>query len=221
MDICEQTNAIGSGRAVALYPNLDGPRMNKVFGIGFHKTGTTTLAQALAHFGYRWCGVRHDLVEPIRRGDLEPVWRVADDHDLVQDNPWPLIYRELDEHYPDSKFILMVRETDRWIRSAMNHFSGRSTPMREWIYGVGDPTGHRELYIEVYERHNREVQEYFADRPDDLLVVNWERGDGRNELCPFLGLEVPDIPMPHANKGQYGEAKASSGRGLRGLLKKK
>lgn len=192
--------------------------MNKVFGIGFHKTGTTTLAQALEHFDYRYCGVRHDLVEPIRQGHLEPVFDVVDQYDLVEDNPWPLIYKELDQHYPGSKFILMVRETERWINSTMNHFSGRTTPMREWIYGVGDPVGHRERYIEVYENHNREVQDYFRQRPDDLLVVNWEKGDGWSELCAFLHLEIPDLPMPHANRGRY-QKKATSLRGkLMGLL---
>ncbi len=33
-------------------------------------------------------------------------------YDAFQDNPWPIIYKGLDVKYPDSKFILMLRDPD-------------------------------------------------------------------------------------------------------------
>ena len=71
--------------------------------------------------------------------------------------------------------------------------------MREWIYGVGSPKGHEEVYVERYERHQREVIEYFRDRPADLLMLDLTRGEGWGKLCPFLGLSIPGAPFPHAN----------------------
>ena len=51
------------------------------------------------------------------------------------------------------------------------HFGDEETPMREWIYGVGRPKGNEDIYIARYERHNREVMEYFKHRSEQLLVL--------------------------------------------------
>jgi len=178
--------------------------MIKAFGIGFHKTGTSTLESALKILGYRVCAGRRDLVENLKAGDLEPFFKIMEEFDACQDNPWPIIYKELDQRFPGSKFILTERDAQGWIRSAVNHFGTDNTEMRRWIYGVGHPVGNEDVYTERYERHNREVREYFKDRPGDLLIVNWAEGDGWKEMCAFLGVEVPSKPFPHTNKGAYG-----------------
>jgi hypothetical protein len=87
--------------------------------------------------------------------------------------------------------------------------------MRRWIYGegAGCPEGNEDIYVARYERHNKEVLEYFAKRPDDLLVFDLPKGDGWDKLCPFLGHDVPDEPFPHANK-------ASLSRKLKNIVKK-
>ncbi|MBS34848.1 MAG: hypothetical protein CMO26_02860 [Thiotrichales bacterium] len=45
------------------------------------------------------------------------------------------------------------------------------------------------------------VREYFSERPDDLLKIFWEHGDGFEQLCRFLGDPTPNTPVPHANRG--------------------
>ena len=147
----------------------------KVFCIGFHKTGTTSLAAALKTLGYRVTGP-NGTKDP----DIEQkVWRMADDlvqrFDAFQDNPWPVIYKEMDEKYPGSKFIFMTRSPEAWIRSQVKDFGLAETPMRKWIYGVGCPEGNEDTYIARFERHNAEVLEYFAGRPNDLLVLDLPR----------------------------------------------
>jgi hypothetical protein len=42
--------------------------------------------------------------------------------------------------------------------------------------------------------------EYFRDRPDDLLVMDVEKGDNWKELCGFLGIDIPDAPFPWKNR---------------------
>jgi len=64
----------------------------------------------------------------------------------------------------------------------------------------GAPEGNEAVYLERYERHNREVLEYFRDRPDDFLMMDFAAGDGWDKLCPFLGEKKPRQPFPHANK---------------------
>jgi hypothetical protein len=176
----------------------------KIFGIGFHKTGTSTLGTALETLGYEVCGVQWHLAESLQEGDYEPVWELADRYEAFQDNPWPILFRELDERYPGSRFILTWREEERWIRSVVHHLGRNSNPMREWIYdGVGAPKGNEEHFLQRYRRHNEEVMKHFEDRPDDLLFMNFEQGDDWEKLCEFLGHEIPDRPFPHQNKNVH------------------
>ncbi len=47
---------------------------NKIFGIGFHKTGTTTLNVALSELRYKVrCSAPLHCVEAVHQGNLEPI----------------------------------------------------------------------------------------------------------------------------------------------------
>ncbi len=183
--------------------------MHKVFGIGFHKTGTTTLDTALQVLGYNAAPVRTDLIKSLSKNNMEPTLKVARTFDAFQDNPWPIIYNEMYKEFPDSKFVLTVRESEKWIKSIVNSFGGKSTLMREWIYGSGkgDPRNNEQLFLDMYVRHNEQVRDFFSDKADSFLEINWETAVGWEELCEFLGKEIPGVEFPHANKGQYGEIK--------------
>lgn len=179
---------------------VPGTTQGKVFCIGFQKTGTTSLANALSHLGFRVTGPNGvndpdiaDTVRPLAK-------RLIQEYDAFQDNPWPILYRDVDAWCPGSKFILTLRSGEAWIKSLKRHFGEGSTPMREWIYGVGSPAGNEAVYLARFENHNKEVLEYFQERPDDLLVMHVTDGDGWEKLCPFLGKTVPDLPFPHENE---------------------
>jgi len=187
----------------------------KVFCIGFHKTGTTSLEIALRKLGYRVRGCFGTKDPDIADKVFDMAFAMVADYDAFEDNPWPVLYRELDERFPGSKFILTRRPADAWIRSQVKDFATTETPMRRWIYGedAGCPEGNQDIYIARYERHNREVLEYFRDRPDDLLVIDLPNDDGWTRLCAFLEHDIPDEPFPHANK-------ASLSRRLKNWLRK-
>jgi hypothetical protein len=171
----------------------------KVFGIGFHKTGTTSLAKALSCLGYRVTGPNGTANPNIAKDVYEMAYSLATKFDAFQDNPWPILYSELDARFPSSKFVLTIRSTTDWINSVVNHFGEDDTPMREWIYGIGHPKGNEAVYIERYERHNREVIEYFQGRQKDFLILDITRGEGWEKLCPFLEKSPPALPFPCAN----------------------
>lgn len=173
---------------------------NKIFCIGFHRTGTTSLNRALETFGYRVTGPNGKNDPDIAKNVLTMAYELVDQFDAFQDNPWPIIYKELDVKYPGSKYILTLRDSKSWIRSQVRVFGYKETPMRQWIYGVGCPKGNEDIYIKRFEEHNNEVKEYFKDRPGDLLILDLTKGDGWDNLCPFLEKEIPSIPFPHANK---------------------
>lgn len=171
----------------------------KVFCIGFHRTGTKSLGHALEQLGYRVVGPVGAQDPSIAQRAVATALASATDFDAFNDNPWPLLYKTLDATFPGSRFILTVRDEQRWLRSVIAYFGNKDTPMRRWIYGAGTPLGNEETYLARYRRHNADVQAYFADR-DDFLVLDLEHGHGWAELHGFLDLAVPDQPFPHLNR---------------------
>lgn len=176
------------------------PDRPRVFCIGWHKTGTTTLGLALIELGYSVLGCRLDMVHPLQRGDLDAVLTVAGDFDALQDVPWAVLFRELDQRYPGSRFIYTDREDSAWLKSASNHFGDKDIPLHHWIYGEARLQGHEELYLERFRRHRAEVLAYFHGRSKDFLYLDLASGDGWAEICPFLGVETLRRPFLHANK---------------------
>jgi len=189
---------------------------SKVFCIGFHKTGTTSLELALKKLGYRVTGSFGTKDPDIASKVHDLAYAMVDRYDAFEDNPWPILFKELDQKFPGSKFILTRRPADAWIRSQVKDFAKTETPMRRWIYGenAGCPEGNEAIYVERYEQHNRDVLEYFKSRPDDLLLFDLPTAAGWDLLCPFLGHEIPNEPFPHANK-------ASFSRKIKNLLKRR
>ncbi len=174
-------------------------QINKVIGIGMSKTGTTTLGKCLELLGFTpHQGHNRKLKQHlVSGGAVQQILAAAEKYRALEDSPWYLLYRELDEKFPGSKFILTVR------KDSMTH--ARSS----WYHGVRAGSRRGELSehyladkIRVYEEHNRQVMDYFKNRPDDLLVICWEKGDGWEKLCDFLGVTVPDVALPHENTGR-------------------
>ncbi len=179
----------------------------KIFGIGFHKTGTTSLIQALKILEYK-CKGSFGVSDPdISRNVYDRAFSQVDNYDAFIGHPWTVIFRELDERYPGSKFILTLRPAEKWIASMTKHFGGETTPMRTWVYGAGCPEGNEQIYISRYEQHSRDVIEHFKNRPEDLLVLRLTEGDGWDKLCPFLGKDIPGVDFPYANKVNEREAR--------------
>lgn len=175
----------------------------KVFCIGFQKTGTSSMRDALQRLGYRVIGVygRNQTLAQLRETYVEQGIALARQHDAVEDMPWPLIFRELDAAFPGSRFVLTLRDTDRWYRSIAGHFGANPYHIQQLTYGedAPAPVGHEQRYRQVYEAHNTAVRKYFAGRPQDLLVMELEKGDGWAKLGEFLGVPVPEGPFVRTN----------------------
>ncbi len=186
-----------------------GTPTNKIFCIGFHKTGTSSMAHALKALGYRVTGQVGTMDPRINENALGMALRLATKFDAFHGNPWSVLYRQMDEAFPGSKFILTKRPADKWISSAIKHFGAKETPMREWIYGHGhgSPLGNEQVYLSRYDKHINDVIEYFKDRKKDLLIMDFEAGDGWETICKFLEKSVPDEPFPHRNRAIDREVK--------------
>jgi hypothetical protein len=183
--------------------------MQKVFGIGWAKTGTKTLGACFKQLGYKHQSRRLDLVLDISKGDITKAISLAQKKESFEDWPWIILYKELDRYFPNSKFILTIREKNNWIRSYRNLLVSEGKPtkkileIRRFLYELPFPQVTDEQLINRYMRHNKEVNQYFKYRQNQLLIVDWEKGHGWKELCDFLGVNIPKKDFPHANRGKY------------------
>jgi 3'(2'), 5'-bisphosphate nucleotidase len=179
-------------------------RTSKIFGIGLSKTGTTSLARALEILGYK----TRDYIGVISytAGDLSSIdLREIDTNDAFTDTPIPSFYKQLDEKYPNSKFILTTRNMDDWLRSCKKQFTKRMVERQNQaicqlhtdLYDCFefDP----DKYANGYTRFIDGALDYFKSRRKDLLVTDICGGADWEELCAFLGNPVPDVPFPLAN----------------------
>ncbi|HSF91488.1 MAG TPA: sulfotransferase [Paracoccaceae bacterium] len=177
----------------------------KIFGIGLNRTGTSSLKKALRRMGYRVHPYSPSIVRRALAGDLEGALDATNQYDAFQDWPWPLIYKEIFEHFgSDAKFILTQRRTPEvWLNSLKNHSTrtGLNNP-RKAIYGHAYPHAAEAEYIAFYNRHLAEVRSFFKaqDAEDQLLEVCWDAGDGWVQLAGFLGHRPRRDAFPHVNK---------------------
>jgi hypothetical protein len=126
------------------------------------------------------------------------------------------------DFYPEAKVLLSVREPESWERSF------RSTIV-DMCYGESlirllssarreiDPRWRSYLALvdrmfwgeqgtfaaghspaELIEQANAHDEEVKRTVPPERLLV-WQVTDGWEPLCEFLGVDVPDEPLPHVN----------------------
>lgn len=199
----------------------------KVFCIGENKTGTTTVESVLASLGYKIGSQEkgESLLRAWAVRDFEPIVKLCKTADAFQDIPFSndFTYEILDYVFPNSKFILTVRNNkDEWYES-MTRFhtkivgKGRLPTMddlkdfnyayKEFLweankfkYGIDETTLYDyKIYTNQYEKHNDRVKEYFKYRPEDLLVLNLAEKDAMKKLFLFLGVKYSGEIMPHLN----------------------
>ena len=182
-----------------------------VFGIGLSKTGTSSLDRALNMLGIPSIHYPHDAAtfRQLAKGDYR--LSVLERYQGVTDIPVAPFYPQLDAVFPGTKFILTVRDEGRWLDSIANHcqfmqeWAARDDQFRRFndfivarVYGRHDFD--RERFLHVYREHEAAVRRYFADRPNDLLVLDVCCGNGWDLLCQFLGVSAPARAFPHANR---------------------
>lgn len=182
----------------------------RIFGIGLHKTGTTSLHTALRILGFdsaHWKSVgwaRSVYTEMLALKASPSLER----HYAASDLPIPLLYRELDAAYPRSKFIFTTRTEDSWIESVRNHFAragnkyraawdtdGFTHVLHERLYGRR--SFEEDTFRARFRQHTADVLAYFTDRPEDLLIMNMSTlADPWVPLCQFLGRHHPGVSYP-------------------------
>jgi hypothetical protein len=186
----------------------------EVIGAGFGRTGTLSLKLALEQLGFGPC---HHMLEVLKNpesiawwvdaADGAPNWeKIFAGYRACVDWPAATFYHTLAQAYPEAKVILTERDSEAWFRSTQATIFPAAFPpdtpaafdqmFRKVIGALFDQRiRDHDHVIGVFERHNAEVRRRIP--PERLLV--YEVSQGWEPLCTFLGVPVPDAPMPKTN----------------------
>lgn len=201
----------------------------KYFCIGRNKTGTTSLKKAFEQLGFPVGDQRKAENLHHRyyfKGYFAPIIKYCRSAQVFQDVPFscPETFRYLDIAYPGSKFILTIRDdAEQWYQSITRFHAkkfgknGKIPTVEDLknavyikkgmpyntvrLHGTpdDDPYNH-DIMIAHYERHNREVMDYFKDRPEDLLILNVAEADSYQRFIEFIGVESSFDSFPWENR---------------------
>ena len=205
--------------------------MNKIFVLGYNKTGTKSLAEALEILGY---SVLHtegggELLEmtyknmKANRGILYGF----DEYDCYLDYPIfePIVFSHIVDEYRDSKYISLTRDLDGYVKSILNQkIRDIEHNIDSWNWlGVGDkevfenyPEYQKEWVKRKTEFKHQSNLRFLNKHYREYLDINiCDDGVGWEKLCSFLNVPVPTkggtgsdkeyyIPFPHSNKGGRG-----------------
>ncbi len=171
---------------------------NKVFCIGFNKTGTSSMDRLFRGLGLRSFHGYYSHIpvsDPLYAG--YQCFSDGDQHDFAL----------LDRTFPGSRFIVTTRPLGDWLASRIRHVElrrtlGASGPMRQEY--DADPRTAVRAWIQRRLEYHRRVADYFAARPGTLLVLDICTRPDPAATCAaitdFLGLpRRPDLTLPHEN----------------------
>lgn len=205
----------------------------KIFCIGQNKTGTTSLEKMLFSFGFSMGN------QPV--GEILSLDWLIDKNpnriiqycytaDAFQDAPfsYPELYKYLDYAFPNSKFILTVRESpDVWfkslvrfhtktfssdisrppneadLKSALYRYKGYAFDVFSYLYEYPKiPLYDEQLYKSLYMKDNDEKRAYFKGRPNDFIEINLSNTLDFKRLCDFLHVETHIKDFPWFNRSE-------------------
>ena len=158
-------------------------KYNKIFVIGYNKTATTTFANMFEEFGLT-------SLHSANWGDYENINKIQcfsdGDRHTLSDNC--LYFTKLDKNYPNSLFILNVRNLDSWLLSRTKHALRNIRAGKPFKKTYWPPcSGHYQQWIEERIIHYNNVLQYFKDCPKKLLIINIEKKHWTEMLADHLG----------------------------------
>jgi len=191
----------------------------QVIGAGVGRTGTYSLKLAINRLGLGPChhmeAVIHDMPTQVPlwndAADGRPDWdRIYQGFDSAVDWPTARFFRELLQAYPAARFVLTMRDPDKWadsfaatIYKLIGERDQAPADKKAWlemaeriISATGFPAGMDQAQLaRAYAAHNEAVK---ATIPASQLLV-YQVKEGWGPLCEFLGVDVPDEPFPRTN----------------------
>ncbi|MEM7086976.1 MAG: sulfotransferase [Bacteroidota bacterium] len=208
----------------------------RVFCLSMQKTGTTSVGDFFAHFGYPVARWKHSWENHWTKmwydGNYEGIFDTKEfkHRQVFEDDPWwcPEFYKVLYHRFPNSKFILMVRDENKWFQSMLKHSKGKTLgntrihcklyrreqefynhmendpnfkPSTDFLDNLMSLEGMDEHYKSIYRIRNKEIQLFFENKDKNRFIcLSLEDSEKWKKLGAFMGIEVPDGFEVHSNE---------------------
>lgn len=189
-----------------------------IFNIGSHKTGTKSLRRFLEKTplklsnNIKWYSDINYQNSIINNNNYELIKEnIINDKDNIfyEDSPYNIneVYKYLNINFPNSKFILTTRDSDKWFNSFVRWCEekklndGFEGVKKEKMYGAKILNENKNLIIKNYEERIINIKKYFQNT-GKLLVLETDN-DKINKIkliCDFLDLDYnlyKDIEYPN------------------------
>ena len=124
------------------------------------------------------------------------------------DYPYSYNYEYIHSLYPDTYFILTIREPNDWFNSFLKYQNlpgATNWNLIKKLYGHNKFTlENKEEIIKKYNTYNKNIEFFFKDKPN-LLIINLcnKKDDDENKILQqikdFLNINF-NFKLPHENK---------------------
>jgi len=199
----------------------------KVLGVGFGRSGTMSIKQALEEVGAGPC---FHMIELIRNNEMIPPWhdaaikgevdfdRMFEGFESTIDWPGCSYWRELIEYYPDAPVLLNYRDFDGFYKSCKNTiYALREAAMKgELVEDASRPAPPPELWQVIgkllweqdfqgrfedeqwmREMYYARIEEIKQTVPADRLTVFKLEEASWQPIADMLGIDPPEGEFPH------------------------
>jgi hypothetical protein len=167
------------------------------------------------------------LVKDYSERNFAPILKFCKTAEAFQDAPFCFkhLYVALDQAFPNSKFILSIRDSEeQWynsfikfqsklfadgkriptvddLKNAKYRYKGYVWEVRQKIYGIteNDDPYDEHILKNYYSSHNKAVLDYFRNT-NNLLVINISKTNSYMQFCDFLGKKPLYKQFPWENK---------------------
>lgn len=206
----------------------------KIFCIGLNKTGTTSLKHLFEKEGIKVAN-QSDFEKMTAKFYKNPdsILKIIDKVNpnittFFQDIPFaiPGFWKLLVDRYPDSKFILSVRDSAEQYYNSLVNFHTKSwgnvfdpnilkkikyvQPGFSYTFMVDilgcppeDPYN-KEYLTRMYDRHQFEIEDFFRNNlHNQFIKINLANEDDFVGLNNFLGLNFKSTKFPHLHSFSY------------------
>lgn len=211
------------------------PQSPNIICLGLNKTGTTSLKAGLESLGYNvmWESLGHQFINSdISNGDYSSLSSILQNprFNAYQDLPFSLkgIYSKVFKIDPKAKYILTLRDVDKWVNSTIEFYSAHlpyiTDPFnnphtysqnysgienhitKNWnklifnSWGISSLDNIEEKLTNVYNSHIKEITNFFQQKNGNLYLLDVGKPNALKELANWLGKETQYLDFPWLNK---------------------
>jgi len=128
------------------------------------------------------------------------IWKYIEKYSVITDDPFPFIYKEIYNRYPDSKYILTYRDPNTWLDSFRFGFEkdwNGLFKIKQALYPFRNIQDNKDQIKEIYNDLNNDILSFFSYRNNFLhfdidLLYCLDRKEKWELMANFLEVEITE-----------------------------